>query len=248
MKRRLVVLLAAGAVQLACSVAHAQAPRSSATPCVRGGPPPQFTLDFAVSASRPPLRLSGTNRLEYAVAAGRYTLRSTLDAGGLYSARQESTGSVDAAGWRPQRYEERSTRRGTSTAIIDWSARRVTFSGDQPEAEAPAGLQDRLSALLHVGREQTRRPATTSFEVPIVGTRHVSHYRIEVQGRETIEVPYGRFETVRLLRLRDDGDDRLEAWLAPSLCWLPVQLRFAEPRQTIEERLSAADFTRGASR
>jgi len=70
MKRRLVALLAAGAV-LACSVAHAQAPRSSATPCVRGGPPPQFTLDFAVSASRPPLRLSGTNRLEYAVAVER---------------------------------------------------------------------------------------------------------------------------------------------------------------------------------
>jgi hypothetical protein len=31
-------------------------------------------------------------------------------------------------------------------------------------------------------------------------------------------------------------------WVAPALCWLPVQLRFAEPRQTIEHRLAAARF------
>ncbi len=80
----------------------------------------QCALDYAVTASRPPLRLEGTNRLEYASSAGRYTLRSVLEAGGLYSARQESTGSVDIAGWWPNRYEERTTRRGTNSASIDW--------------------------------------------------------------------------------------------------------------------------------
>ena len=244
LRRPVLGVLAACAV-LACASrpAQAQEARAATPPCVRGGPPAQFTLDYAVTAARPPLRLNGTNRLEYTAAAGRYTLRSVLEAGGVYSARQESSGSVDAAGWQPQRYEERSTRRGTSSASIDWSARRVTFSGEQAPVDAPAGLQDRLSALLHLGREQARRPATASYELPILGPRHVSRYRIEVQGRETIEVPYGRFETVRLLRLRDDGDDRLEAWFAPALCWLPVQLRFVEgTKQTIEERLSAAQF------
>ena len=210
---------------------------------MRGGPPAQFTLDYAVTASRPPLRLEGTNRLEYTSAAGRYTLRSVLEAGGLYSARQESSGSVDIAGWWPNRYEERTTRRGTNSASIDWDKQRVTFSGNDTPAVAPAGLQDRLSVLLQLGHEQARRPATSSYELPIVGPRHVSRYRIEVQGRETIEVPYGRFETVRMLRLRDDGDDRLDAWLAPALCWLPVQLRFVEgAKLTIEERLSATQF------
>jgi Protein of unknown function (DUF3108) len=215
----------------------------AAPACARGGPPAQFTLDYAVTASRPPLRLNGTNRLEYTTAAGRYTLRSTLEAGGLYSARHESSGSIDVAGWRPQRYEERTTRRGLSSANIDWDRQRVTFSGGETPAEAPAGLQDRLSALLQLGREQARRPTTSSYDLPILGPRHISRYRIEVQGRETIDVPYGRFETVRMLRMRNDGDDRLEAWLAPALCWLPVQLRFTEgAKQTIEERLSAAQF------
>ena len=238
MRLRLAFALLAGCLAPAAAPAQTVAPA-----CVRGAPPPDFTLDFAVTAARPPLRLNGSNRLDYSAADGRYTLRSVLDAGGLYSARQESSGNVDSAGWRPQRYEETTTRRGTSSASIDWTAQRVTFSGDEAPADAPAGLQDRLSILLHLGREQARRPKTSGYDLPIVGPRHVSRYRIEVQGRERIEVPYGRFETVRLVRLRDDGDDRLEVWLAPALCWLPVQLRFVEARQTIEQRLSAARFT-----
>jgi len=234
---RLRLAFALLAVCLAPAAARAQA---VAVACVRGAPPPAFTLDFVVTASRPPLRLNGTNRLEYSAADGRYTLRSVLDAGSLYGARQESSGNVDGAGWRPQRYEETTTRRGTNSATIDWSAQRVTFSGEEAPADAPAGLQDRLSILLQLGREQARRPKTSGYDLAIVGPRHVSRYRIEVQGRESIEVPYGRFDTVRLLRLRDDGDDRLEVWLAPALCWLPVQLRFVDARQTIEERLSAA--------
>jgi hypothetical protein len=238
MRLRLAFALLAGCLAPAAAPAQTVAPA-----CVRGAPPPAFTLDFAVTAARPPLRLNGSNRLDYSAADGRYTLRSVLDAGGLYSARQESSGNVDSAGWRPQRYEETTTRRGTSSASIDWTAQRVTFSGDEAPADAPAGLQDRLSILLHLGREQARRPKTSGYDLPIVGPRHVSRYRIEVQGRERIDVPYGRFETVRLVRLRDDGDDRLEVWLAPALCWLPVQLRFVEARQTIEQRLSAARFT-----
>ncbi|HVJ59678.1 MAG TPA: DUF3108 domain-containing protein [Burkholderiaceae bacterium] len=237
MRLRLAFALLAGCLAPAAAPAQTVAPA-----CVRGAPPPDFTLDFAVTAARPPLRLNGSNRLDYSAADGRYTLRSVLDAGGLYSARQESSGNVDSAGWRPQRYEETTTRRGTSSASIDWTAQRVTFSGDEAPADAPAGLQDRLSILLHLGREQARRPKTSGYDLPIVGPRHVSRYRIEVQGRERIDVPYGRFETVRLVRLRDDGDDRLEVWLAPALCWLPVQLRFVEARQTIEQRLSAARF------
>ena len=236
---RLRLAVALLAAWFASPSAQGQDPASG---CVRGAPPAAFTLDFAVTASRPPLRLNGTNRLEYTAAGGRYTLRSVLEAGALYSARQESNGNVDGAGWRPQRYEETTTRRGTSSASIDWAARRVTFSGDEAPATAPAGLQDRLSVLLQLGREQARRPTTSGYDLSIVGPRHVSRYRVEVHGRESIEVPYGRFETVRLVRLRDDGDDRLEVWLAPALCWLPVQLRFVETRQTIEQRLSAVQF------
>ncbi len=192
MRLRLAFALLAGCLAPAAAPAQTVAPA-----CVRGAPPPAFTLDFAVTAARPPLRLNGSNRLDYSAADGRYTLRSVLDAGGLYSARQESSGNVDSAGWRPQRYEETTTRRGTSSASIDWTAQRVTFSGNEAPADAPAGLQDRLSILLHLGREQARRPKTSGYDLPIVGPRHVSRYRIEVQGRERIEVPYGRFETVR---------------------------------------------------
>jgi hypothetical protein len=235
-RRWLAAVLLAGAVS-------AQETRSKAAPaCDAAAPLPEFTLDYAVSAVRAPLRLSGTNRMQYTLQGTQYTLTSELEAGALFNARQQSSGEVESGGWRPHHYEETHPRRGTATATIDWSARRVKYSGDSPPAPAPARLQDRLSAVLQVGRLLQRNDAPGKLDMAITGPRHVSRYQIEVRGRETVEVPYGRFDTVHLLRLRDDGDDRLEMWVAPALCWLPVQLRFAEPRQTIEHRLAAARF------
>ena len=226
----------------------AQETRDKGTPvCDATAPMPEFTLDYAVTAVRAPLRLSGTNRMQYKLQGTQYTLVSELEAGGFFNARQESSGEVESGGWRPHRYEETHPRRGTAAATIDWSARRVTFSGDSPPQPAPARLQDRLSAVLQVGRLLQRNDSPGKLELAIAGPRHVSRYRVEVLGHETVEVPYGRFDTVHLLRLRDDGDDRLEMWVAPALCWLPVQLRFAEQRQTIEHRLAAANFPPRAS-
>jgi len=51
-------------------------------------------------------------------------------------------------------------------------------------------------------------------------------YRFEVLGRETVEVPAGRFETVKIRRL----DDRrgTTVWCAPALRYLPVRLAQTE--------------------
>jgi hypothetical protein len=232
-----------GVALMSCAAAVAQEGRdSAAASCAADAPLPEFTLDYEVHAVRAPLRLAGTNRMQYTWQGNQYTLVSELEAGGFFNARQQSSGTIEAGAWRPQRYEETSPRRGTSVTTIDWRARRVTFSTDVPSQPAPAGLQDRLSALLQIGRVLARSGVPERLELAIAGPRHVSRYRIEVQGHETVDVPRGRFDTVRLLRVRDDSDDRLELWLAPALCWLPVQLRFAEPRQTIEHRLSSVRF------
>jgi hypothetical protein len=39
----------------------------------------------------------------------------------------------------------------------------------------------------------------------------------------------------------DPDDDRIEVWLAPSLCWLPVRIRYSDHKGgVIDHRLRAA--------
>lgn len=75
--------------------------------------------------------------------------------------------------------------------------------------------------------------------------RNTSLYRFELRGAETLELPAGRIDAVKLERPADapgnDRHDRLEVWLAPALCWLPVRVRYADDRgMTIDQQLKAA--------
>jgi len=123
----------------------------------------------------------------------------------------------------------------------------VNFSANagQP-ALAPPDLQDRLSLLVQAGqllRLALEGAPPAAIEIPVAGARRISTYRLVLRGAETLDLPAGRIETWKLERPRDNEHDGLEAWVAPSLCWLPVRLRFTDERGTvIENRLRAARF------
>jgi hypothetical protein len=68
-------------------------------------------------------------------------------------------------------------------------------------------------------------------------------YRFERRGGEALALPppIGRTDTHRLERAMTAEHDRIELWLAPSLCWLPVRLRFTDDKgQVIDNRLREA--------
>lgn len=51
-------------------------------------------------------------------------------------------------------------------------------------------------------------------------------YKFKVVGKELLEVPAGKINTVKLQRIREDGSDRVtEFWLAPDLGYLLVRIR-----------------------
>ena len=49
-------------------------------------------------------------------------------------------------------------------------------------------------------------------------------FRIHVRGRETLDVPAGHFETVRVEKTPEYGNRKTYLWLAPSLGYLPVRI------------------------
>ena len=205
--------------------------------------PNRFTLEFSVVASRGALALEGDNELSYALEGNQYLLRSSTRSL-AYRASQESRGTLVGNVLRPREYMEQSQRRGAQRVHFDWEGQSVTFTAnaEQPGRTAPM-LQDRLSLLLQLG-ERLRAQIDGEVELPVAGVRRITPYRFERLGQEVVEVPAGRFHAVRVARQSDDRSDRIEAWLAPSQCWLPVKVRFVDDDHglVLENQLRKAVF------
>lgn len=233
-------------ILLASALAALPLAAQAATECgVPGAWPPPFRLAFEATATRSLAWISGESDLALARDGEGYFLVSETHAAGLYHARQSSRGVIAAGGLVPIEYTERRGRRPQATTQFDWRARRVSFSAAADIAETRAQMQDRLSLLLELGRVSRLRPAATVVEVPVAGVRNTSLYRFERRGAETLDLPAGRIDAVKLERASDapgnDRHDRLEVWLAPALCWLPVRVRYTDDRgMSIDQRLKAA--------
>lgn len=234
----LAVLLLAGPVP-----APAPAAAPPAASCTAELPwPPRLAMEFVVQASRGVLGLEGINELSFVVEGTSYRMRSSTRSL-LFSAQQDSRGSVEGRVLRPEEYVEQNQRRGPTTTTIDWAAQRVQFSAnrDAPARTLPL-LQDRLTLLLQLGERLRSAREHGEIEVPVAGLRHVSPYRFKRRGTEAVSVPAGTFDTVRVERLSEPGG-AMEVWLAPSLCWLPVQLRYIDERGlVVENRLRRVSF------
>lgn len=230
----------------ACALAALPLAAQATTECGAADAwPPPFRLAFEATATRSLLWITGDSDLALTREGDGYSLVSETNAAGFYHARQSSRGVIAAGGLVPIEYTERRGRRPQATTKFDWRARRVSFSAAAGIAETRAQMQDRLSMLLELGRLLKLRPAATVVELPVAGVRNTSLYRFELRGAETLELPAGRIDAVKLERPADapgnDRHDRLEVWLAPALCWLPVRVRYADDRgMTIDQQLKAA--------
>lgn len=143
---------------------------------------------------------------------------------------EESHFCVDAAGAiRPQQFlHQRGAADEESYALaFDWPAARVR-GGRFKDAELPDGALDPLSVQLHVRSWLCRSIAAHGalprepLAVTLVDHKGVQRYLLGVQGQETIEVPAGRFATVRVDRI-DATSKKTRFWLAPAQQFLIVR-------------------------
>jgi hypothetical protein len=212
--------------------------------------PPQAEPVPAVAAPAGPVRLPGPMELRYAVTGhvkgfdyqahatlqwrhdgARYDARFELGAFLLGKRVQTSSGAVGPAGLEPMRFADRA--RSERAAHFDYAARRITFSANTPEAALQPGAQDRLSVILQLaallGGDPARYPEGSTLTVQTASARNAEPWTFLRAGTDDLALPGGPVPAVRLLRApRRDFDDTVEVWLAPSLGWLPVRLRFTQ--------------------
>jgi Protein of unknown function (DUF3108) len=216
------------------------APAAAEPPPDGGGALPQYP-----TRPPPPALLRYELRRGSAVVPGspswrhdneRYELELEASLFGSPLIEQRSQGGFDTAGLAPLRFADRRRGRDLRAANFQRDKGLITYSGPQVQYPLVPGAQDRLSWMVQL-------PAIAAAAAPgalAEGTR-ISMFvtgsagdgdvwTFTVTGRETLALPRGATDTLRLLREpRRDYDSQVEVWLAPALGFWPVRARLGTP-------------------
>src|SRR5690606_8102594 len=127
---------------------------------------------------------------------------------------------------------------------------RLEFAPEPAEWKMPAGTQDRLSMIVQLASllaaDHDRYPGGSAITLPLASANppSVQNWSFLIdQGEQHVEGMDGN--TLRAVHLthipRQDGDARLELWLAPALEYLPARVSVVEPNgDTIDFKVKQA--------
>ncbi len=185
-------------------------------------------LHYEVRASKFPLSLKG--ELRWQNLGDHYQARLGYSAFGL-SRSQTSQGQITTAGLLPERFADK--YRSEQAAHFNYPQGKITFSANSPDAELLSGAQDRLSVLLQLGALVAGEPARftpgTTLSIQTVGAREADVWLFTFESSETLSLPGGKLQALKLLRLpRKPYDQRVEVWLAEQLAYLPARIRITD--------------------
>ena len=204
-------------------------PREAAiTPGVVAVPPPARLL-YRVESNKFPFRMSG--ELIWRQDGLSYDARLSMSAFGQARV-QTSRGELGAQGLSPLRFSDK--YRSEVAAHFERDKGRISFSANTPAVPLLAGAQDYLSVMIQlatvIGGEPARYPVATAITVQVAGPREAEVWLFTVERQETLRLPGGEQDTLKLVRHpRRQFDQEVAIWLAPAMNWLPVRLRITEP-------------------
>lgn len=138
-----------------------------------------------------------------------------------------SRGKLDEAGVRPDQYlysRSGGSRERKEELSFDWQAMRVSnhVEDSRWEMEMPAGTLDKLASQLAM--MLALRDGETDISFNIADDGELKEYRFRVVGKETLELPAGTFDTVKITKVRENKKRETYIWCAPALDYLPVRI------------------------
>lgn len=202
------------------------------TPVTAMNLPPSVQLAYAMTGQAKGLTYHANATLAWSTSGSQYDVRMTVSALFLGSRSMASTGQVSAEGLAPTRFFDKS--RTEVAAHFEPDKGQITFSANTPSAPWAKGAQDRVSVFMQLGGMLAGNPAAfpagSTISLYTVGPREAETWTFAVEPAETLQLPFGELQTVRLSRQpRREFDQKVEIWYAPSLGYLPVRNRITQP-------------------
>ena len=158
---------------------------------------------------------------------------------------ESSRGKITASGLRPEQYQyERSGgKQRIARLSFDWQSMSVVndVAGSHWAMDIPPGTHDKLATQLGMMIALGQGEHDVTFKVADGGT--LKEYRYRVIGKETLDLPAGTFDTLKVARLRKDIDQQTFIWFAPVLHYLPVRI-WRRDSEDEEYQSELEDFSR----
>ena len=237
--------LTAGAPTPAPAASAASAPPAgpSQTPVTAMALPGSARLSYAMTGSAKGLNYHANAELEWNNAGSSYDARMTVGALFLGSRSLSSRGQIGDQGLAPQRFSDKA--RSEVAAHFEPDKNLISFSANTPSVPWINGAQDRVSVFLQLGGMLKGNPAGfppgSSISMYTVGPRDADTWTFLVEAEETLKLPFGALNTVKLSRQpRREFDQKVEIWYAPALGYLPVRSKITQHSgDFVDQQLSA---------
>jgi len=138
-----------------------------------------------------------------------------------------SIGKLADNGVRPDKYHyDRSGGSKERKADLSFDWQEMTVSNHVEDSrwkmDIPAGTLDKLVSQLAM--MLALRAGKTDITFNIADGGKLKEYRFRVVGKETLELPAGTFETIKVVKVRKNKKRETFVWCAPALNYLPVRI------------------------
>jgi len=109
---------------------------------------------------------------------------------------------------------------------FDWEKNNVSITrrGKTSRFDITNGMVDRMLLQLVIMQDIANNRLKKSYVA--IGKRSPKHIEIKQIGEEMVEVPAGKFKTIKIegLQKRRKGDRITRYWCAQELNWLPIKI------------------------
>ena len=229
------------ALAVAAAASSPTAPSSAALPALPALPPTTAVTAMALPGSAElKYKATGLSRgltyhanteLAWYHDGTSYNVRMTLSAFLVGSFVWSSAGQVNAQGLAPTRFAEK--KRTEVAAHFESDKGQIIFSANTPSAPWIKGAQDRATVFIQLAGMLAGDPAAfppgSSVSLYTVGPRSADVWTFIVEPVEVVNLPAGDMPALKLVRKpRDEYDNKVELWLAPSLGYLPVRSKVTQ--------------------
>jgi len=200
-----------------------------------GAVPDDFTAMYAISLNN---FVIGESEIKLtAQSNSKYLYTSNTHSTGLARlfrsdlVKESSQFDIHRKHIRPHEYRfdhTGSKKQRHALLLFDWKEMKVsnTVEGHTWEMEIPQNALDKLVVQIAVMADLAANKTKLSYNIADGGK--LKEYHFAVIGKETIRVPAGEFEVLKIERLRKDNDRTTYLWCAPSLNYLPVRIEQVE--------------------
>ena len=200
--------------------------------------PAQMSIDYALTSAF----ADGHAEYRWRRDGDSYRITGQAAAEGVFalflegSIVQESTGTVTAAGLRPDQFTERKPGSAPEGVQFDWEGRRAVLERNGVTRTEPlkANTVDWLSMIFQLAH---RPPSGEGMDIQVFTQRKLEAYHLQVVGPEEIDIPLGHVRTLHLRHVDPKDASQVDVWLGVDQHYVPVKLRFpvAKNRLTVEQ-------------